>query len=225
MSVRTLRVAAWLAAGAASTLLFGAVAQALLAVARQPAGLTELVRLHLPDSGVAHPVTAVLLNFRSYDTWLEVLVLLAAAVGMVVLRADDRLEVPAEPAGPVVRGLAEALLPVTVVVGIFVLSLGIHSPGGAFQGGAVLAAGLVMLRLGGYRSVSGTSPSLLWAGLAAATVAFVVVAALPLLAGGHLLALPAWRAPGTIVVVELAVTVSVALTLAFLFVAAPPNRR
>ncbi len=37
-------------------------------------------------SGVTHPVTAVLLNFRGYDTLLEVAVLLIALVGTWSLR-------------------------------------------------------------------------------------------------------------------------------------------
>ena len=48
-------------------------------------------RVHLPGqvltqleaSGVTHPVTAVLLNFRGYDTLLEVVVLLLALLGVL----------------------------------------------------------------------------------------------------------------------------------------------
>ncbi|MFN2337821.1 MAG: hypothetical protein ABR544_02485, partial [Gammaproteobacteria bacterium] len=40
--------------------------------------LPELVQEHLGTSGVSHPVTAVLLNFRAHDTLLEIGVLLLA---------------------------------------------------------------------------------------------------------------------------------------------------
>src|SRR5690606_29750981 len=39
-------------------------------------GLTATAEALLPESGVEHPVTAVLLNFRAYDTWLEMGVIL-----------------------------------------------------------------------------------------------------------------------------------------------------
>ena len=45
--------------------------------------LAELVNEKLADSGVNHPVTAVLLNFRGYDTMLEVAVLFVALTAML----------------------------------------------------------------------------------------------------------------------------------------------
>lgn len=44
--------------------------------------LAELALERVPESGVSNPVTAVLLNFRSYDTLLELAVLLAAILGI-----------------------------------------------------------------------------------------------------------------------------------------------
>ena len=57
-------------------------------------GLAGRVAEALPRSGVASPITAVLLNFRAYDTFLEVGVLLAAwvvAVGLLARRNDSVL--------------------------------------------------------------------------------------------------------------------------------------
>lgn len=224
MSWRLRRGGAWLAGAVGAGLVFAAVARGLLAVAEAPAGLTTLAAEHVPESGVTHPVTAVLLNFRAYDTWLEMVVLLAAVVGVVALRGTEALDEPAEPAGPVVRGLAQTLVPVIVVIGFFVLSMGVHSPGGAFQGGAVLAAGLVFLRLGGYRAVAAVSPRTLWAALVAGVAVFLATAVAALAAGEPLLHIPTWRAYATIVAVEGAVALSVATTLAFMFVAAAPER-
>ncbi|MFN7139005.1 MAG: sodium:proton antiporter, partial [Limisphaerales bacterium] len=45
--------------------------QATVSLPREGNGLTMQVVEAMPMSGVEHPVTAVLLNFRSYDTWLE----------------------------------------------------------------------------------------------------------------------------------------------------------
>ncbi|MGD9289220.1 MAG: hypothetical protein PVG74_16510, partial [Desulfobacterales bacterium] len=45
--------------------------------------MIALVSSNMPISGVENPVTAVLLNFRGYDTLLEIGVLLLAAVGVL----------------------------------------------------------------------------------------------------------------------------------------------
>ncbi|MFN2442615.1 MAG: sodium:proton antiporter, partial [Thermoanaerobaculia bacterium] len=45
-------------------------------------GQLNLVTGQLSDSGVEHPVTAVLLNFRGYDTFLEMGVLLLAVLSI-----------------------------------------------------------------------------------------------------------------------------------------------
>lgn len=47
--------------------------------------LAQEVTANLAESGVSNPVTAVLLNFRAYDTLLELAVLLAAALGILAL--------------------------------------------------------------------------------------------------------------------------------------------
>ena len=48
-----------------------------------PNQMLALVSSNMPISGVDNPVTAVLLNFRGYDTLLEIGVLLLAAVGVL----------------------------------------------------------------------------------------------------------------------------------------------
>jgi hypothetical protein len=53
------------------------------------AGLRRDVTEALPRSGVENPVTAVLLNFRAWDTLLESVVLLAALIGVWSLARDD----------------------------------------------------------------------------------------------------------------------------------------
>ncbi|HVL55909.1 MAG TPA: MnhB domain-containing protein, partial [Burkholderiaceae bacterium] len=105
----------------------------------------------IADSGVAHPITAVLLNFRSYDTLLEVAVLLAALVAMLAAPPSDRaaLSSRALRTERVLLSFARVLAPLTVLVSGYLLWAGSYQPGGAFQAGAVLAAGGVLLRLSG----------------------------------------------------------------------------
>jgi membrane-bound serine protease (ClpP class) len=102
------------------------------------AGPAEAVATKMGGSGVAHPVTAVLLNFRSYDTWLELIVLVVAALGALQgrLRAapvESRLA-----RDHLVATLLAALVPLMVLVAGYLLKAGAYAPGGAFQAGAVL---------------------------------------------------------------------------------------
>ncbi|HBH35695.1 MAG TPA: hypothetical protein DDW45_04780, partial [Gammaproteobacteria bacterium] len=60
----------------------GGLGYALLSLPEQAVGLSEQVRVNMEMSGVQNPVTAVLLNFRGYDTLLEMAVLLAALLGV-----------------------------------------------------------------------------------------------------------------------------------------------
>ena len=54
-----------------------------------PVRLADDVLANLQVSGVSNPVTAVLLNFRAYDTLLELAVLLAAVLGILALGPRD----------------------------------------------------------------------------------------------------------------------------------------
>src|SRR5690606_22528681 len=108
----------------------------------------------MPRAGVGNPVTAVLLNFRAWDTLLESLVLLTALLGLWMLtRAPDwqaRLGLPQHVrAGGVMAGFGRVLPPVGLLVGVWLVWAGAERHGGAFQGGTVLAAvGLVAAMAG-----------------------------------------------------------------------------
>ena len=103
---------AWLT-GLLSLAVAGLMAWALLHAhaSADPTRLAAMVSARLDDSGVSNPVTAVLLNFRAYDTLLELAVLFAALLGVLVLgpeRASPRV------AGPVVTHLVAWLTPLKV---------------------------------------------------------------------------------------------------------------
>jgi multisubunit Na+/H+ antiporter MnhB subunit len=197
----------------------------VLGLPAQGEGLTRAAAQNLDRSGVEHPVTAVLLNFRGYDTWLEVGVLLLAALGLLALQqAHDLRFAPSLRSDNIVLvWLARLIAPVAVVVGGYLLWLGTHAPGGAFQAGAVLAAALVLLRLAGYRWVealpAGTLRGLLLAGFGA----FLAVAVGTALSGRYILEYPAEAAGVLILGVELGVTLATAFTLAALFAGAAPR--
>lgn len=201
------------------------VASLLMAVWEPPmAPLNAAAQVdeRLAESGVRHPVTAVLLNFRSYDTLLEVAVLLVAVVAGLALRqiqpdqARPRILISAQ-----LRALLHGLIPLMVLVAGYLLWAGTHRPGGAFQAGAVLAASGVLLRLSGVRlPVSSGAP--LRAGLVGGLMVFLLVAVITLATGGVLLAYPPGWAGPLVFAVEAALAVSIGLILLSLFAVAPP---
>lgn len=181
----------------------------------ESAGLREAVAAQLHHSGVTHPVTAVLLNFRGYDTLLEVAVLLLALIGTWSLRLapPDR---SGERPGPVLRELVRLLVPILIVIAGYLLWLGAHAPGGAFQAGALLAAAGVLLVLVEVRPLGNLPPAALRLLAALGVVVFLAVALL-LMWGGRLLEYPVERAGLLILVIESSATVSIGLALAYLF--------
>lgn len=182
-----------------------------------PAGvdLRGAVTANLATSGVEHPVTAVLLNFRGYDTLLEIAVLLLALVVILAGGIDAATDRP-RPANPVVEALARLAAPPMIVVAIYLLWAGAFRPGGAFQAGAVLAAAAVLLHLAGLvPSWQAPGARLRW-GLAGGFLIFLAVAA-GLLAQGALLQYPPAQADMLILLIESGLTISLGLILAGLF--------
>ena len=195
------------------------MAWALWALPPAPVALSAQVAASLELSGVDHPVTAVLLNFRGYDTLLEVGVLLLALLGMLASGAAPERPTAVAP-DPLLEGLARLLVPVMVLVAGYLLWAGAFRPGGAFQAAAVLAGAGVLLRLAGpVRSWTHPGRYLRMA-LAAGFVVFLGVAGLGLVQGA-LLEYPLDWAGSLILAVEAALTVSLGLTLAGLFLAGP----
>jgi multisubunit Na+/H+ antiporter MnhB subunit len=208
-------------AGLTGAALFAAGAGGLLAIAtlalpQPPVGLDAEVAARLADSGVGNPVTAVLLNFRAYDTMLEVLVLFASVVLVWNLGG---LASPASRGtlGPIFLTFARLGLPVLVIVSGYLLWIGAFAPGGAFQAGALLAASLVLLMVGGSwrprardRRIAAIAVPLGAAGLGVAAIAAWLL-------GGAVLQYPAAAAKTWIIAIEALIAISTAVTLAGLF--------
>lgn len=210
------------AAGAAVGVgLFATLAWVLLELPT-PTGLTAPALASLPESGVEHPVTAALLNYRGYDTLLEVAVLLLAVIGVWSLGRGELREVDLA-SRPLLLTLLRLTLPALVVAGAYLLWIGAFAPGGAFQGGALLAGALVLAQLAGRgRAVLGREAPVR-AGLVAGVAVFALVAGGLALATGTLLGYPAGQAGTWILLVESAALVSIGLTLGALFAGGRPQ--
>jgi multisubunit Na+/H+ antiporter MnhB subunit len=196
---------------------------AVLSLPPIAAGLSAEVAANLETSGVRNPVTAVLLNFRGYDTLLEVVVLLLALLGVWALGGVARH--PESAPGPVLDTLSRVLTPVLILVAAYLLWVGAHAPGGAFQAGAVLGAAGVLLLLSGWRPPVGLMALPLRLVLVAGSGVFVTIAVVSMLIEGRLLQYPPAHAGTLILILETAATISIGVTLAALFVGGRPQTK
>lgn len=212
-----------LAAGMLAIALGALVGWALWAMP-QSAGLREAVLASMDRSGVTHPVTAVLLNFRGYDTLLEVAVLLIALVGTWSLRLGPAAREHDRP-GLVLIEMVRLLVPLLIVLAGYLLWLGAHAPGGAFQAGALLAGAGVMLALTEVRPLGALAPTALRLIASLGVAVFLAVALLVVGNGRRLLEYPTQWAGLLILLIESAATVAIGMTLAYLFLGDAPDRR
>ncbi|MCW9013147.1 MAG: DUF4040 domain-containing protein [Gammaproteobacteria bacterium] len=183
-------------------------------------GLSSEVSTQLANSGVANPVTAVLLNFRGYDTLLEMTVLLIALLGVWSLGGIAKHHDPFP--GTVLDTLSRLLTPVLILVAAYLLWVGSHAPGGAFQAGSILGAAGVLLLLSGWQLQTKMSALLARLILLAGPVAFISMAAVTLIFEGQLLEYPPAQAGVLILLLETVATLSIGATLAALFLGGHP---
>jgi len=194
---------------------------AILNLPSHAVGLSLQVAENIEASGVSNPVTAVLLNFRAYDTLLEMAVLLLAVLGIWSLAAVPE---PGEPVpGAVLDMLSRLLVPLLILVSGYLLWVGGHAAGGAFQAGSVLAAAGVLLLLTGWRPSARFTGWPLRLSLILGLAVFVLVAVLMLLLGESFLELPLPLASALILMIEAAAALSIGITLASLFVGSRPQ--
>ena len=177
--------------------------------------MPALITRHLDETGVSHPVTAVLLNYRAWDTLLELAVLLLALLGARQL-GPRPLDL-AEP-WPLLRAWARVLAPLLVLAAGYILWRGASAPGGAFQAGALLASGVVLLRL------SCLVPRLRWSFtplrllVLGGLLVFIGVALMTVWLGEGWLTYPSGAAKLLIVLIESVATLSIAASLSLLVV-------
>ncbi len=203
------------------SILVAALGYAASSLPLSAPGLSEQVTLNLETSGVSNPVTAVLLNFRAYDTLLELGVLLLALFGVWSLGGIPKYH--ESPPGIVLNTLSHLLIPLLILVAGYLLWVGSHAPGGAFQAGSVLAASGVLLLLTGWHLDAKFAGLPLRLAIVIGLGVFVLVATMSILLGGELLEYPLPYAAILILLIEAAATLSIAITLAALFMGGRPE--
>jgi len=209
----------WLTACLSGLVCLAILVPLLMVVARSPAtgtGLASAVSASMDATGVTHDVTAVLLNFRSFDTLLELTVLFVAVLAALTLRVMDTSRVPItipKIPDPVTDWLWRLLLPLLVTVAGYLLWLGSFTAGGAFQSGIVLAATIILLALTGQRTLE-LLPSLLWRILlVVGLLSFILVGIAMLVSGRAFLDYPQQWAGGLILMMEVTASLTIATAL------------
>lgn len=174
----------------------------------------------VPYSGVTNPVTAVLLNFRVYDTLLELAVLLVALLGIWSLGPADA---GFQRAGSVLRGMVSWFVPLLILAGGYMLWVGAFAPGGAFQGGALLGAAGVLLRLSGHPNAGLPREPFLRIAIVLGLAAFVFVGLALLVFGEGFLTYPPDQAKTFILLIESCATVAIGAILAACYLGGRPG--
>lgn len=217
-----------LAAGALCILVSIALGIVVYALPEVPPTLAPIAKENLASSGLGNPVAGVLFVYRALDTLLEKVVLLLALVGVWSLAQDQAwggmpgLRVYAKP-NSILVFLAQVLPPIGIVVGIYMFWAGANRPGGAFQGGTILAAMWLLVMMARLRDVPAINALWVRQLLVVGPAIFLLIGLLGFVFADSFLAYPPDHAKPLIVIAEAALTLSIGVTLALL-VAGPPER-
>lgn len=214
-----------LVAALLSLAVTGGIAAVVLALPDPAPTLAPDVAARLPETDLGNPVTGVLIVFRALDTLLETVVLLLALIGVWALSKDRDWQAPPAAlwpgaAAPVVF-LARVLAPIGLLVGLYMFWAGADKPGGAFQGGAVLAAMWLLLVMAQRATLPPAGSRRLRALVLAGPFAFLATGFLGWATAGVFLGYPPGLEKPVIIAVEVAITLSIAVTLG-LVVLGPP---
>jgi len=211
--------------GAFAVAIAVALVGGVLTLPQPGPSLTDIALANLETAGVQNPVTAVLLNYRAYDTLLETVVLLVALVALWSLTPDKLWGQRVGARHTVsqygtLASFGRILPPVGLVVGIYLLWAGAVAPGGAFQAGTILAAVWLLMAMTNLLQ-SPSQDALLPRLVVVAGPAAFLAAGIAGVAAGAFMTIPATLATPIIIVIELFLTLSIAATLALLVAGVP----
>ncbi len=104
------------------------------------------------ETGSVNTVTSIVVNYRGFDTLGEVTVLFLASTGLAAILFDKRgRKRRRQHASLIVRVGAHLIYPLIAMLGVYVFVHGHLTPGGGFQGGAIIATGVLLMFMS-YRS-------------------------------------------------------------------------
>ncbi len=164
-----------------------------------PARVSEAYIKHgAQETGAVNIVTAVLLDYRAFDTLGEATVIFAAAAIVATLLAAHGSFRPRPALSPLVRCAMDTLLPWFWIFPVAVILQGHLTPGGGFQGGVALAVLLILVDVvyGAPASAPGVGDRTLGLAEALGALALLFLGAAGLVTGAGFLANLAAGFPG-----------------------------
>ena len=123
------------------------------------AGMVQLVNSDRPLSQTAHyflenaindtnspnVISAIMFDYRGFDTFLEIMVLFAVSAGIAAMFAKVDFPLSSQGLDPVIKTLVNWHLPFIFVFSFYLPFYGRMSPGGGFQGGVMLASTTILV--------------------------------------------------------------------------------
>ena len=117
---------------------------------------TYFVEETASDTAVPNMVTAVLADYRGYDTMFETVVIFTAGIAILALlrsTKEDPIEAPVQPSRAevsdsqriIIGTTCRLLTPIIQLFALYVIAHGHYSPGGGFQGGVIFGASFILL--------------------------------------------------------------------------------
>jgi multicomponent Na+:H+ antiporter subunit B len=167
---------------------------------RDSARLSDLyVTQAYEKTHVPNLVSAILADYRNYDTMFETTVVFTAGTAIFLIlrlplgplaRRRNTYHLEAEPhtlaRDPILEMACRVLFPPTHLFGLYVLTHGHYSPGGGFQAGVILGASFILLAIAfDLRAILARLPESLFRPLSALGVAFYIGLGVVCLILGH----------------------------------------
>jgi multisubunit Na+/H+ antiporter MnhB subunit len=213
-------------AGILCALVSATLAIAVLALPDESPTLAPLAMENLPQTGLGNPVAGVLFVYRALDTLLEKIVVLLALLGVWSLASDGAwLGIPGlkryiGDSGALAL-LARVLAPLGIVAGVYMCWVGASAPGGAFQGGTILAAMWLLVAIAGLRNIPMVGDRRLRLVLVIGPAIFLGIGLAGFALADSFLAYPPDFSKALIIVVEFALMLSIAAAIAMLAAGTP----
>lgn len=108
------------------------------------------VEQSLEETGSVNQVTAMITQYRAFDTFGETHVLFIATICVTMLlfvkedEKNNKLEPVVQQYDEILKINAYILIPMTFLFGFYIILNGHISPGGGFAGGSIIGAGLIL---------------------------------------------------------------------------------
>ncbi len=103
------------------------------------------------ELGAQNLVTSIVVTYRGFDTLGEVTILFLAAsiIGffLKIKESDKQKKRDLRKTSEILETASKILVPLIFLLGVYVFANGHLTPGGGFQGGAIMASGMVLLLL------------------------------------------------------------------------------